>query len=57
MPTKCLCCAEHQNNGQAILRGHAPFATDLRALACAPWYQRDISSIEIHVIREQPNSA
>ena len=38
-------------------RGHAPVAKRLRARACAPSYQRDISSMAIQVAIEQPNSA
>ena len=36
---------------------HASVAKRLRACAWAPWYQRDISSMDIQVKSEQPTSA
>jgi hypothetical protein len=56
-PAECLRGAEHQDDRQAVARGHAPVANWLRARACAASYQRDMSSMAIHVAIELPNSA
>ena len=42
---------------QAVVRGHVSAGKRLRVRAWAPWYQRDISSIDIQVKSEQPTRA